>query len=89
VAHRAEGWRLSAYVGAVMGVIGIVAYSTGWGPILSLGFIFGAASYWNLRRPDWCVPVLVRRSFLLGLLAKTVEGFIEGRPALKGNRAGS
>ena len=41
---RAEGWRLSAYVGAIMGVIGIVAYSTGWGPILSLGFIFGAAS---------------------------------------------
>ena len=27
-----------------LGVIGIVAYSTGWGPILSLGFIFGAAS---------------------------------------------
>ncbi len=41
---RPEGWRLTAYVGAVMGVIGIVAYSTGWGPILSLGFIFGAAS---------------------------------------------
>ena len=41
---RPEGWRLTAYVGAVLGVIGIVAYSTGWGPILSLGFIFGAAS---------------------------------------------
>ncbi len=42
--HRPDGWRLTAYVGAVMGVIGIVAYSTGWGPILSLGFIFGSAS---------------------------------------------
>ena len=30
--------------GGVMGVIAVVAYSTGWGPILSLGFIFGAAT---------------------------------------------
>jgi len=43
-ADHSEGWRLSAYVAVVMGVIGVVAYSTGWGPILSLGFIFGAAS---------------------------------------------
>ena len=42
--NRPNGWQLTAYVGAIMGVIGIVAYSTGWGPILSLGFIFGAAS---------------------------------------------
>ncbi len=43
-ADHSEGWRLPAYVGVVMAVIGVVAYSTGWGPILSLGFIFGAAS---------------------------------------------
>jgi diguanylate cyclase (GGDEF)-like protein/PAS domain S-box-containing protein len=46
--NRPEGWRLTAYVGSVMGVIGIVAYSTGWGPILSLGFIFGAARIFEL-----------------------------------------
>ncbi len=43
-ADRAEGWRLPAFVGVLMVGIGSVAYSTGWGPILSLGFIFGAAS---------------------------------------------
>jgi diguanylate cyclase (GGDEF)-like protein/PAS domain S-box-containing protein len=41
--NRTQGWRLGAYVGSVFGVIAVVAYSTGWGPILSLGFIFGAA----------------------------------------------
>lgn len=54
--ERARGWHLTAYVGVVMGVIGAVAYSTGWGPILSLGFIFGAAyalqlSGWRAARP--------------------------------------
>ncbi len=37
-------WHLSAYVGANMAVIAVVAYSTGWGPILSIGFLFGAAA---------------------------------------------
>ncbi|MGH7749761.1 MAG: hypothetical protein ACREQ5_34095, partial [Candidatus Dormibacteria bacterium] len=41
--ERIRGWNLNASVGVIMGVIGVVAYSTGWGPILSLGFIFGAA----------------------------------------------
>ncbi len=42
--NHPEGWRLTAYIAANLGVIGLVTYSTGWGPILSLGFIFGAAS---------------------------------------------
>ena len=37
-------WHLSAHVGGNMGVIAVVAYSTGWGPILSIGFLFGAAA---------------------------------------------
>jgi diguanylate cyclase (GGDEF)-like protein/PAS domain S-box-containing protein len=43
----AEGrkpWHMTAYLGSMLGVIAVVAYSTGWGPILSLGFIFGAAN---------------------------------------------
>jgi diguanylate cyclase (GGDEF)-like protein/PAS domain S-box-containing protein len=35
---------LSAHVAANMAVIAVVAYSTGWGPILSIGFLFGAAA---------------------------------------------
>ena len=37
-------WHLSAHVGTNMAVIAVVAYSTGWGPILSIGFLFGAAA---------------------------------------------
>ena len=37
-------WHCSAHVAANMAVIGVVAYSTGWGPILTVGFIFGAAA---------------------------------------------
>ncbi len=37
-------WQLSAHVGANMAVIAVVTYSTGWGPILSIGFLFGAAA---------------------------------------------
>jgi diguanylate cyclase (GGDEF)-like protein/PAS domain S-box-containing protein len=46
--NRPYGWRLTAYVAANFGAIGIVAYSTGWGPILSLGFVFGAASTFEI-----------------------------------------
>ncbi len=37
-------WQRKANIGASMAVIGVVAYCTGWGPILSIGFIFGAAT---------------------------------------------
>ena len=37
-------WHLNAHVAANMAVIAVVAYSTGWGPILSIGFLFGAAA---------------------------------------------
>ena len=43
-----HGWRLTAYVAGNLGAIGMVAYSTGWGPILSLGFVFGAAATFEL-----------------------------------------
>jgi diguanylate cyclase (GGDEF)-like protein/PAS domain S-box-containing protein len=37
-------WHMSAHVVANMAVIAVVAYSTGWGPILSIGFVVGAAA---------------------------------------------
>jgi diguanylate cyclase (GGDEF)-like protein/PAS domain S-box-containing protein len=45
---RPFGSRLTVYVAGNLGAIGIVAYMTGWGPILSLGFVFGAASAFEL-----------------------------------------
>ncbi len=37
-------WYLRAHVGVSMAVIGVVIYITGWGPILSIGFLFGGAA---------------------------------------------
>jgi diguanylate cyclase (GGDEF)-like protein/PAS domain S-box-containing protein len=56
---RVRGVRLTAYVGALLGLIGVVAYSTGWGPILSLGFIFGAAFALHLSGSAATRPALV------------------------------
>jgi len=36
------GWRLDVRVAVEMAVIAIVIYGIGWGPILAIGFIFGA-----------------------------------------------
>jgi diguanylate cyclase (GGDEF)-like protein/PAS domain S-box-containing protein len=58
-AERPRGWHLTAYVGVVMGVIGVVAYSTGWGPILALGFIFGAAYVMQLSGSAATRPAIV------------------------------
>ena len=62
-----QGWRRSAYVGGIMGVIGVVAYSTGWGPILSLGFIFGAAYVLQLSGSDAARPAMVWTVLYMGL----------------------
>ncbi|HLM95425.1 MAG TPA: EAL domain-containing protein [Acidimicrobiales bacterium] len=63
----ARGWRQTAYVGGVMGVIGVVAYSTGWGPILSLGFIFGAAYVLQLSGSGAARPAMVWTVVYMGL----------------------
>jgi len=36
------GWRLSVRVSIEMAVIAVVIYGIGWGPILAIGFVFGA-----------------------------------------------
>jgi len=39
-----RSWHPSAHVATNTAVIAVVAYSTGWGAILSIGFLFGAAA---------------------------------------------
>jgi diguanylate cyclase (GGDEF)-like protein/PAS domain S-box-containing protein len=65
--ERINGWNLTAYVGVIMGVIGVVAYSTGWGPILSLGFIFGAASAVQLCGSAVTRPAVIWTIVYMGL----------------------
>jgi len=65
--ERISGWSLTASVGVIMGVIGVVAYSTGWGPILSLGFIFGAAYALQLSGSAATRPAVVWTIVYMGL----------------------
>ena len=58
-AESRRRWHLSAYVGAAMAVIAALAYSTGWGPILSIGFLFGAATALEVFGSRATVPCLV------------------------------
>ncbi|HLX87020.1 MAG TPA: EAL domain-containing protein [Acidimicrobiales bacterium] len=37
------GWRLTCRIGVEMAVIAAVVYGIGWGPLLAVGFVFGAA----------------------------------------------
>ena len=62
-----QSWQRNANIGASMTVIGVVAYCTGWGPILSIGFIFGAAT--ALRTFDSTVvwPCLIWTTIVMAL----------------------
>jgi len=51
-------WHRNAYIGTSMAVIGVVSYCSGWGPILSIGFLFGAAVAFNLFGSQATVPCL-------------------------------
>jgi diguanylate cyclase (GGDEF)-like protein/PAS domain S-box-containing protein len=52
-------WHRNAYIGSFMAVIAVVAYSTGWGPIMSIGFLFGAATAFQLFGSIATLPCLV------------------------------
>jgi diguanylate cyclase (GGDEF)-like protein/PAS domain S-box-containing protein len=60
-------WHLSAYVGGNMAVIGVVAYSTGWGPILSIGFLFGAAASFQIFGSKATWPCVAWTAVAIGL----------------------
>ncbi|MFZ0666662.1 MAG: EAL domain-containing protein [Acidimicrobiales bacterium] len=38
-----RGWKVVAHVGLNMAIIAVVAYTTGWGAVLFIGYVFGAA----------------------------------------------
>jgi len=68
-------WHRSAQVAASMGVIAAVAYSTGWGSILSIGFIFGGAAAIQRfgSQATWPSVVWTAVAVLLGQLAIAVH----------------
>ncbi len=55
----AGGRQLFGRVGVIMGVIGVISYSTGWGPILAIGFIFGVADAMDVSGSTAANPALV------------------------------
>jgi len=42
--NEARRWYIPAYAFVSCGIITVVTFTTGWGPILSIGFIFGAGA---------------------------------------------
>ena len=64
-------WHVDAYVGASSVVTAVIAYSTGWGPILSIGFLFTTAAALELFGSRATRPCLVWTSIamILGQLA--------------------
>ncbi len=50
-----------------MAVIGVVAYCTGWGPILSIGFIFGAATALQTFDSTVTWPCLIWTTIVMAL----------------------
>ncbi len=55
----ARPWQRNANIATSMAVIAVVAYSTGWGPILSIGFIFGAATGLQMYGSSATWPCLI------------------------------
>jgi diguanylate cyclase (GGDEF)-like protein/PAS domain S-box-containing protein len=60
-------WHPSAHIATTTAVIAVVAYSTGWGPILSLGFLFGTAAAIELFGSKARWPCLVSTTVAVGL----------------------
>jgi len=56
-------WHVWANVGAGMASTAVVAYCTGWGPILSIGFLFGSASAIRMFGSKATKPCLVWTTF--------------------------
>jgi len=53
------GAALYARLAVVMAAIGAITYSTGWGPLLAVAFIFGAADAMEVSGPGAANPALV------------------------------
>ena len=52
-------WHMPAYVMINFGIVTVVAYATGWGPILAVGFLFSSGAAFRLfgaKATKWAVP---------------------------------
>jgi diguanylate cyclase (GGDEF)-like protein/PAS domain S-box-containing protein len=60
-------WHVSAQVAVSMAAIAVVCFSTGWGPILSIGYVFGTAAALQQfgSRAKW--PCLVFTAVAMGV----------------------
>jgi diguanylate cyclase (GGDEF)-like protein/PAS domain S-box-containing protein len=60
-------WHVSAQIAVNMAVIALVCFSTGWGPILSIGYVFGTAAALQQfgSRAKW--PCIIFTALAMGL----------------------
>ena len=68
--------RMNVHVAVNMAIIGVVAYSTGWGPILSIGFLFGAAASIQVFGSKSTWPCVIYSTVAIGLGQLAVAGHI-------------
>jgi diguanylate cyclase (GGDEF)-like protein/PAS domain S-box-containing protein len=67
VTSRSRPVPTAVYIGVLMGIIAVVAFSTGWGPVLPLGFLFGAAYALDLFGSRAALPATVWAAVYVGL----------------------
>ena len=83
-----SGWRLVTYATVVQGVIAVVVYVTGWGPILAIGFVFGAAYLLETAGSAVRTPALVMSLLAMGvgelLIAVGVAPSVVSKPLVHG-----
>ncbi|MGD0379156.1 MAG: EAL domain-containing protein [Acidimicrobiales bacterium] len=55
----ASGWRLDLRVAVEMAVIAVIIYGIGWGPILAIGFVFGAVDVMRVAGAAAARPAII------------------------------
>ena len=78
--ERTSGWNLTAFVGVIMGVIASSPTAPGGGPILSLGFIFGAAYALQLSGSEATRPALLWTVVYMGFGQLAIAAGIGAEP---------
>jgi diguanylate cyclase (GGDEF)-like protein/PAS domain S-box-containing protein len=62
-----RSWHMPAYVAVNMVVITVVAYATGWGPILAVGYLFGSGTAFRLFGSRVIRPALVATTLCMAV----------------------
>lgn len=63
----ANGWRRATRIGVEMAVIAAVVYGIGWGPLLAVGFVFGAADAMRASNAEAARPAITFTVLCMGL----------------------